>query len=105
MTSKDISEANETNRNRNCSYWVREDEREFIADPAGEDVVNLARLTAYAEYGKEIYGAHIHHEIPRLKIDAPAFLDVLEPGEHLQLHNSDRDLVHTNGIPLLRAEP
>lgn len=85
-----------------CTYWIRDDHREFITDPNG-DVVNLSRLTAYAELGDEIYDRHVHHEIPELKVDAPRFLDALEPGEHFQLHGNS-DPVEVDGISLLRAD-
>jgi len=87
---------------RSCTYWVREDGREFITDPEG-DVVNLARLTAYAEHGEAIHDAQAHHRIPALKIDAPAFLGALTQEEHGRLHGSNPEPVVVNGIPLLRS--
>lgn len=91
-----------TNSNRNCTYWVR-DGYEFITDP-NDDVVNLARLTAYAEHGEEIHDCQAHHELPTLKITAPEFLAALSPTEHRQLHSFDSDPVEVDGIPLLRAD-
>jgi hypothetical protein len=90
-------------KSRKCTYWVRDDDREFITDPNG-DVVNLARLTAFAEYGEKIYDSHAHHEIPLLKVDAPEFIDAFGEEEHGELHrqNADPDIV--DGIPRLRAE-
>jgi len=96
------SDATESN-NRSCTYWIREDGREFITDPNG-DVVNLARLTAYAEHGAAIHGAHAHHEIPLLKIDAPAFLGALPQEEHGRLHGGDPKPVEVDGFPLLLPE-
>jgi len=93
-----------TNSDRNCTYWVRDDGYEFITDP-NEKILNLSRLTAYAEYGKEIHTADAHHELPALKIDAPAFLDAIPRGEHLRFHHSDPDVTEVDGIPLLRKGP
>lgn len=86
-----------------CSYWVRDDERSFLTDPNGV-IVNLARLTAYAEYGGEIHDTQAHHEIPILKIDAPAFLQPLSEEDHRQLHGSDSEPTEVDGIPRLRLE-
>lgn len=106
MSIKNINDSIEYNQSDEhtpkCTYWVREDDgREFITDPNG-DIVNLARLTAYAEYGEEIHDAHAHHEIPLLKIDAPAFLDVLREEEHGRFHGEDPDPVEMDGFPVLR---
>ena len=95
-----IDESN--NQSRNCTYWVRHDGREFITDPNGE-IVNLARLTAYAEYGEDIHEAQAHHEIPLLKIDAPAFLDALEKEKHGKFHGQGPEPVEKDGFPVLRA--
>jgi len=88
---------------RKCTYWVRSDGREFFTDPNG-DIVNLARLTAYAEYGEEIVDAQVHHEIPALKIDAPAFLDALSAKEHGEFHGSSPEYEEVDGFPLLRKD-
>lgn len=90
-----------SDRNRNCTYWVRDDGREFITDPNGE-IVNLARLTAFAEYGEQIYDSHAHHEIPLVKVDAPEFLDALTPEEHGGFHGQNPEPVDVDGFPLLR---
>jgi hypothetical protein len=92
----------ETNRNCNCTYWVRDDDRDFLTDPHGK-VVNLARLTAYAEYGESIHDAHAHHEIPLAKINAPEFIDAISPEEHHQLDH--QAIEEANGIPVIRADP
>jgi len=98
------SEADESDESgTSCTYWVRDDDRDFLTDPNGE-IVNLARLTAYARYGDEIHGAHVHHEIPLYKIDAPAFLSPLSPEEHGRLHGQESDPVEIEGIPRLRAD-
>lgn len=103
--SADISVSSEsTSSDRKCTYWVRDDAREFITDPNGE-IVNLARLTAYAEHGEAIFDAHAHHELPLLKINAPRFIDALTPEEHWQLHGKDSGPVEVDGIPLIRADP
>ena len=98
----DESRDNTTNGPK-CIYWVRHDYREFITDPNGE-IVNLARLTAYAEHGERIHSAQAHHEIPLRKINAPAFIDALTPEEHGRLHASGLKPVEVDGIPRLRHE-
>jgi len=92
-----------SNSNANCTYWTREDGREFITDPNG-DVVNLARLTAYAEHGDEIHDAEAHHELSTLKVDAPAFLDAVHKSEHLRFHRSGPSISEIDGIPRLRVD-
>jgi hypothetical protein len=77
--------------------------RYFLEDPATGESVNVSRLTAYAEYGKQIYGRDAHHEIPLLKVDAPKFLDVLTKEEHGEYHRQDPDPADVGGFPLLRA--
>jgi hypothetical protein len=64
--------------------------------------VNLARLIAYAEYGKEIHDAHAHHEIPLVKINAPKFVDAVPPGEHL--NHDHRDTLEVDGFPVIRVD-
>jgi hypothetical protein len=86
-----------------CTYWVRDDGREFITDPNG-DVVNLARLTAYAEHGERIHEAQAHHKIPLLKIDAPGFIEPLSDGEHGRLHAQNPEPVEVDGFPMLELE-
>jgi len=86
-----------------CTYWVRDDGREFITDPNG-DVVNLARLTAYAEHGERIHEAQAHHKIPLLKIDAPGFIEPLSDGEHGRLHAQNPEPVEVDGFPMLESE-
>lgn len=88
--------------NPSCCYWVRDDHRDFITDPNGE-VVNLARLTAYAEYGDEVHDKQVHHELPLAKVTAPAFLDPLSQEEHGQLHRNGEP-TEVDGIPLLRHD-
>lgn len=85
-----------------CFHWFDGAGYEFVGDPTG-DIVNIARLTAYAEYGDAIYDCHAHHELPELKITAPAFLAALPPTEHLQLNHGDREMV--DGFPLVRPGP
>ena len=103
MTSTNYTgKADESNRNCSCTYWIRDDGRAFITDPNGE-ILNLARLTAYAEYGKAIHDAHAHHEIPLVKIDAPKFVDAVQPGEHLNLNH--QDTLEADGFPVVRADP
>lgn len=80
-------------------FWQRDDHREFITDPFG-DVVNLARLTAYAEHGKEILDKQTHHEIPIAKPNAPEFLKPVSSDEHWDIHGSEPTQI--DGIPRLR---
>lgn len=84
-------------------YWRRDDHREFITDPNG-DVVNLARLTAYAEYGDVVHEREIHHEIPIEKPDAPPFLTPLTEEAHGALHGSYPEPREIDGIPRLRPD-
>jgi hypothetical protein len=86
-----------------CTYWVRDDGREFITDPNG-DVVNLARLTAYAEHGECIHKAQAHHKIPLLKIDAPKFIEPLPEDEHGWLHARSHDPADMDGFPMLESD-
>lgn len=95
-------ETDETDGARNCTYWIRDDGREYITDPNGE-IVNLARLTAYAEYGEAIHDAHAHHELPSMKIDARKYLDALSPADHSEISHDEVQLV--DGVPLVRAGP
>lgn len=92
-----------TNCHWDCSYWVRHDGREFITDPNGE-VVNLARLTAYAEYGDKIHEAEAHHRMPLLKIDAPRFIVPLTKEEHGKLHGRKPEPVEVDGFPMILEE-
>lgn len=92
-----------SNRNANCTYWTREDGRDFVTDPNGE-IVNLARLTAYAEHGEEINDAEAHHELPTLKINAPAFIDAVPKCEHIRFHASGDLVSEIDGIPRLRVD-
>jgi hypothetical protein len=103
LSTDDSDKAGSDSTGPSCTYWVRDDGREFITDPNG-DVVNLARLTAYAEHGDDIHEVQAHHEIPLLKIDAPAFLDALTQEEHGAYHGQDPDPVEVDGFPLLRPE-
>jgi hypothetical protein len=102
-----VSEATENHNSdestSKCTYWVREDNRSFITDPNG-DIVNLARLTAFAEYGRDIYGKQAHHEISKLKIDAPRFIGAVDSDEHGRFHGQNPDPVDVDGFPLLRPE-
>lgn len=100
--TEDTSKSTNSNSTTNCTYWVRHDSREFITDPDGF-IVNLARLTAYAEYGEAIHEAQAHHKIPPLKIDAPAFLDALKPEDHHRVDHQETEEV--DGTPLVRADP
>lgn len=94
--------SDETKSNRSCTYWIRDaDGREFITDPNGQ-ILNLARLTAYAEHGPEIHEGEAHHELP-LKIDAPRFIDAISREEHYQLDHDE--IVEVDGFPLVRAGP
>lgn len=78
--------------------------RYFLIDPETGESLNVSRLTAYAEYGRKIYGRDAHHEIPLLKVDAPKFLDALTREEHTGYHKKQPDPVEVDGFPLLRAE-
>ena len=77
--------------------------RHYLIDPDTNERVSVSRLTAYAEYGKQIYGRDTHHEIPLLKVDAPKFLDALTREEHTQYHKQEPDPVEVGGFPVLRA--
>lgn len=101
-TDENPSSPDTTNSNRKCTYWIRDDAREFITDPDGQ-IVNLARLTAYAEHGEAIYDAEAHHELSSLKIDAPTFLDALPREEHAQVNHGE--VQEVDGFPLIRAGP
>jgi len=76
--------------------------RHYLIDPDTNERVSVSRLTAYAEYGTEIYGRDAHHEIPLLKVDAPKFLDALTREEHTEYHKQEPDPVEVDGFPLLR---
>lgn len=93
----------ESHRNQNCIYWIDNRHYEYVTDPNGE-ILNLARLTAYAEYCKAIHDAEVHHEIPKFKIGAPAFLDPIPKSEHLQFHGQDPEPIEVDGFPLLRLD-
>ena len=92
-----------SNSSANCTYWTREDGRDFITDPNGE-IVNLARLTAYAEHGEKINDAEAHHELSTLKVDAPEFLAAIPKGKHLEFHSSGPTISEIDGIPLQRVD-
>jgi len=77
--------------------------RHYLIDPDTNERVSVSRLTAYAEYGKQIYGRDTHHEIPLLKVDAPKFLDVLTKEEHGEYHRQDPGPTDVGGFPLLRV--
>jgi len=79
--------------------------RYFLDDPATGERLNVSRLTAYAEYGREIYDRDAHHEIPLLKVDASEFIDTLSREEHAEYHKKEPDPTDVDGFPLLRAEP
>lgn len=91
----------EPSGNRNCTYWTRDDGRDFLTDPNGE-IVNLSRLTAYADHGKAIHEAEAHHELPLRKINAPQFIEPLLSSEHHEVDHGEVEMV--DGIPLVRAE-
>ena len=80
---------------RTCYYWTQDD-RDYIKEPGG-DILNLSRLTAYAEYGESVHGADVHHELPAIKADVPEFLEPVAPEEHRQSH-ADPTIVETDGI-------
>lgn len=86
-----------------CSYSTRKDGRAILRDPDGK-MLNIARLTAYAEHGEEVHRKSIHHEIPTRKIDIPEFLRPMSRAEHSGFHASDPDPVFVDEIPLLRPE-
>jgi len=86
-----------------CTYWTRDDGRAFLTDPNGE-VANIARLTAYAEYGEEIHDAQAYHEIDKYKIDAPRFLDAVSKKEHSEFHCQGPERIVIDGFQLLRVE-
>lgn len=83
-----------------CSYSTRENGRALFREPGGE-VLNVARLTAYAEHGKDIFDKVVHHEIPGYKIDIPEFLCPISRPEHTKFHKNDPEPVYEAGIPLL----
>ncbi len=85
-----------------CSYSTRDNGRAILREPGGE-ILNIARLTAYAEYGREVYGAVIHHEIPGYKIDIPEFLCPMSRAGHSGFHARGPEPVVVDGIPLLRS--
>lgn len=103
MSTETYSSASTGYSNCSCTYWIRKSGRSFITDPNG-DIVNLARLTAYAEYGDDIHDAQAHHEIPALKIDAPAFLDTASNSTHAQYHGTDPEPIERNGFPVFVIE-
>ena len=103
VDSKTTGNNQSTKDDTSCTYWVRKDGREFITDPNG-DVVNLARLTAYAEHSDDIFEAEAHHKILPLKIDAPAFIEPLTREEHIRLHSQNPSPVEVDGIPVLQLE-
>jgi hypothetical protein len=84
-----------------CSYSTRENGRALFREPGGE-VLNVARLTAYAEHGEEIHEGIVHHEIPGYKVDIPEFLCPMSRAEHSGFHARDPEPVYVGGIPLLR---
>jgi hypothetical protein len=85
-----------------CSYSTRENGRAIFREPGGE-MLNVARLTAYAEYGEEVHeGVVVHHEIPGYKMDIPEFLYPMSRAEHSGFHATDPEPVYVGGIPLLR---
>jgi hypothetical protein len=90
-----------------CSYSTRENGRAIFREPGGE-VLNVARLTAYAEHGEEIYDVDgqsvVHHEIPLYTIDIPEFLCPMSRAEHSGFHASEPEPIYVDGIPLLRPE-
>lgn len=102
VSESTTGETIETNSTRRCTYWVREDGREFVTDPNGK-ILNLARLTAYAEHGKAIHDADAHHELSTLKIDVPRFIHPLSKEEHGRLNH--REFEKVDGFPLVRADP
>ena len=91
----------ESNNDRVCNYWTQDD-RDYFKEPGGE-MLNLSRLTAYAEYGEKVHDAEVHHEIPAIKADVPEFLDPVPFGKHRQSH-SDLTIVEKDGIPRLRVD-
>lgn len=100
-TYTSTGETAETNSNAQCTYWVRHDGREFITDP-NQEILNLARLTAYVEHGQAIHDAHAHHELSTLKIDAPRFIDALSSEEHGRLNHDKVEEI--GGFPLVCAD-
>lgn len=91
----------ESDNERSCTYWTQND-RDYFIDPDG-DMLNLSRLTAYAEYGEKVHDAEVHHEIPAIKADVPEFLDPVPLRKHRQSH-SDPTIVEIDGIPRLRVD-
>ena len=102
------SVGSKTTENRNDSSndlksQFQQGGRHYLIDPDTNERVSVSRLTAYAEYGTEIYGRDAHHEIPLLKVDAPKFLDALTREEHASYHGPQPDPVEVGGFPVLRA--
>jgi hypothetical protein len=77
--------------------------RHYFVDQESGKWLNIARLTAYAEYGEEIHDKVVHHEIPLLKIDAPRFLGALSREQHTEYHNQEPTPSEVDGFPILRA--
>jgi len=79
--------------------------RYFLYDPDSDETVNVSRLTAYAEHGKEVHGKDAHHEIPLLKIDAPRFIQPVTREEHTRYHQEGEGPVpvEVDGFPLLQV--
>jgi len=106
MSSSEYTEENpycigESDNERCCTYWTQDD-RDYFIDPDG-DMLNLSRLTAYAEHGRSVHDAEVHHELPPIKADIADFLDPVPSGKHRQSH-SDPTIVEEDGIPRLRVD-
>lgn len=95
--------SNTSDSDAHCSYSTRKGGRAILRDPNGE-MLNVARLTAYAEHGEEVHRKSIHHEIPTRKVDIPEFLRPMSRAEHSGFHANDPEPVFVDGIPLLRPE-
>jgi len=89
--------------------WTDSRGRQYVSD--GNEIVPLAKLTAYAEYGDDVLKAdHVHHALaastgdgPPVRVNAPEFLLPLNSGEHQQLHR-DESWYFVDGIPLLAPD-
>jgi hypothetical protein len=104
MTETDPQE--QRNDHNHAYYWTDDRGRAYVGD--SEDIVQLSKLIAYAEYGDTALEAdHVHHAlaatgvegIEPIHVDAPRFLVPLDQDAHRQLH---ADGGHSeDDIPLL----
>jgi len=108
--STERDDCTSTDASSTYNYFWRDDRgRQYVSD--SNDIVPLAKLTAFAEYGDKVLEAdHVHHaltanvgERPPIRVNAPEFLVPLDKSEHLSLHH-DEEWGDVGGIPLLLPE-